>query len=213
MLHETRSSLATDPRDKVFALLGMLTDLERSTYLGLIDYSAPVEHVYQKTIEDILYDTGSLRFLSAVQPHASSHPSSLGELKSWVPDWSRTSDVTPLALGQTFVRPYNAGGRFSDMSGAGYAGLSVRGLTVAEVHLVSKEVAEARPTLHSPYSGGLQSWCDAVQEEVGLHLGYMLYQTDLFSHPSHHKSSSMWSLLHLLARSRARLVLMMITPP
>jgi hypothetical protein len=166
MLHETRSSDATDPRDKVFALLGMLPDQERSTYLGLIDYSASIEYIYQNTACDILLDTGSLRFLSAVQPHTWTSHSSLSKPKSWVPDWSQTSDVTPLALGHNFVQPYNAGGRYVDLSDYTHAGLSLRGVRVAEVHLVSKTAKSDESNLGSIREGHLHSWCDTVQAEV-----------------------------------------------
>jgi hypothetical protein len=166
MLHETRSSDATDPRDKVIALLGMLTDRERATYLGLVDYSIPSGYLYQKTASVMLDETGSLHFLSAVQPRTSNCQSSLSELPSWVPDWSQQSDVTPMALGQNFVEPYNAGGRFIHLHGHNAAVLSTHGVRVAEVRLVSKGGTEARPSRYPSYGGFLQSWCDDVERDV-----------------------------------------------
>lgn len=101
LLHETRSSLATDHRDKVIGLLGLIPNEEQ--WISLIDYAAPVEDIYTQVAMTIIEDSLSLQILSAVQR---SHR----RLPSWVPDWSEKPAVNALGLGNDYVEPYNAGG-------------------------------------------------------------------------------------------------------
>jgi hypothetical protein len=65
ILHENRSALATDARDKVFGTLGLMADI--TPYVHLIDYSRSIPDVYITFARQILRDTKSLRIL---QPQA-----------------------------------------------------------------------------------------------------------------------------------------------
>ena len=89
LLSARRSCLCTDPRDKVFALLGLASDAQ-----GLSpDYYKSVAEVYSETAKCILRtDKGTLSLLSEVKGLR------LGsELPSWVPDWRIDPKVMPLA--------------------------------------------------------------------------------------------------------------------
>ncbi|KAH7082693.1 heterokaryon incompatibility protein-domain-containing protein [Paraphoma chrysanthemicola] len=164
-LRETRAAGATDPRDKVFALLGLLSDEEQKTYEGLINYSTPVDRVYLDTALKMIFESKSLRVLSAVQPRMySSPPNVLDDLPSWVPNWSRASHVLPLGLGQQFVEPFNAGGRYcvADIGSSG--NLLLKGVRVAQVQRISN---------------GPESWSSDYRErETVLQSGYELLATD-----------------------------------
>lgn len=91
LLWKNRWKLASDPKDKVFGLLG-LSDLSSSTHPGLeIDYNRTMRDVYIGVLQAIVDITSKLDILcfSAIQwsPEAI-----LGTgqtvLPSWVPDWS-----------------------------------------------------------------------------------------------------------------------------
>lgn len=78
----------TDPRDKVFALLGISRDAEA---LGLrADYNQTCEQVYTNTARRLIC-AGYMDVLSLVQ-----FPKMVPGLQSWVPDLSRTSYRAPL---------------------------------------------------------------------------------------------------------------------
>ncbi|KAH6982651.1 heterokaryon incompatibility protein-domain-containing protein [Ilyonectria destructans] len=80
-LHLTRSYSATDPRDKVFALLGLVPRL------GIIpDYKEPVEQVFGNLVKESIRATHSLMMLLLQRK-----PRRL-TLPSWVPDLSTEID-------------------------------------------------------------------------------------------------------------------------
>jgi hypothetical protein len=79
-LLETRDFGATDPRDKLFALLPLLED---ACYEGpVVDYALSSAQVYINVAEYLLQD--GLQFLSLAQG-----PPTVRSLPSWVPDWSQ----------------------------------------------------------------------------------------------------------------------------
>ena len=67
----------TDPRDKIFAVLG----LAQALFLQP-DYNSSVEDVYVQTTQFLLVALGNLDILCCV-----SHPKRIPTLPSWVPDW------------------------------------------------------------------------------------------------------------------------------
>ena len=74
----------TDPRDKVFAMLGL------AQTPGLKpDYNLSVEDVYLRTTEFLVHAHGNLDILCCV-----SHPKRIATLPSWVPDWQAQVAVT-----------------------------------------------------------------------------------------------------------------------
>lgn len=83
-----RPADATDPRDKVFSLLGVVKEHfvgEPELPAGedvVIDYSRPVEEVYKDVVRHIVRKTNSLDVLCACQ-----NPDRDDGLPSWAPDW------------------------------------------------------------------------------------------------------------------------------
>ncbi|KAM7218408.1 hypothetical protein V8F06_006172 [Rhypophila decipiens] len=83
-----RPTDATDPRDKVYSLLGVV----KEHFIGLpelpsgehvvIDYSRLVEQVYKDVVRHIVKKTNSLDVLCACQ-----NPDRDNGLPSWTPDW------------------------------------------------------------------------------------------------------------------------------
>lgn len=98
---------ATDPRDKVFAILGLIGE-DYSATLPNIDYSKSTEEVYREVASLIITKENSLDILLAA-----SGLDNGGNLPSWVPDWRRrANEYRPaLFINASFMRMqcYHAG--------------------------------------------------------------------------------------------------------
>jgi hypothetical protein len=82
LLYKSRACLATDPRDKIFALKSLIDHQQQSEMDYLIDYSGTFDETLIKTAMFLLPVLG-LRILTAVRhPHERDIP-------SWIPDWSQ----------------------------------------------------------------------------------------------------------------------------
>ena len=101
---------ATDPRDKVYALLGMIKGLDstldlqrpssgttlrdRSPHCAFpIDYGRSVSQVYQDVMKYLINETGSLDCLNYLGPRGRR-----GDLPSWALDWADRQDCERLYL-------------------------------------------------------------------------------------------------------------------
>ncbi|CBX96676.1 hypothetical protein LEMA_P109410.1 [Plenodomus lingam JN3] len=86
-----RSSLATNPRDKVYGLLGLTTDAQALDFRP--DYKAEVHQTYIRIAFAIITAEGSLDVLGV--PRGTS-TSAVSSLPSWVPDWSTWTSTPAL---------------------------------------------------------------------------------------------------------------------
>jgi Heterokaryon incompatibility protein (HET) len=108
MLQFTRESGATDPRDRIFALYGLLSHDEANDRLLLPDYSKDVQDVYINVAIHSLRSTNTLCLLQSL-PWTLPQNGGFGgisSLPSWVPDWSRRHAVPSLPR-----TTFHAGGR------------------------------------------------------------------------------------------------------
>lgn len=87
LLDHFHQSLATDPRDKVFGLLGMAASGDVDD--NVADYELSIEMVYSRLVQATIRRTTRLDILSF-----SSYPKYLPGLPSWSPEW--TSSVPGL---------------------------------------------------------------------------------------------------------------------
>lgn len=78
LTHESKKS--TDPKDKVYALVGLSTAQDDPDFV--IDYSKTLREVYTDVVR-YLISKGSLDVISS-----SNHLTKIPNLPSWVPDWS-----------------------------------------------------------------------------------------------------------------------------
>lgn len=103
LLGQSRKWQCTDPRDKVYSLLGFAADLEKEDMV--IDYKLPVRTVYANVAKVLISKYKSLSFLcqSMLEDRPSSH-----DLPTWLPDWSDGEDVLELAH-STFDLPSACG--------------------------------------------------------------------------------------------------------
>jgi hypothetical protein len=105
-----RRSGATDPRDKIFALLG-LASRDDAPFIAFAnelvpDYSTSFQTIYIKFTRIMLRAYQDLQFLSHVE---SRHPASFSEegvmpLPSWVPDFRAPLKPFPITLGRLRLR-------------------------------------------------------------------------------------------------------------
>lgn len=99
-----RSCMSTDPRDKIFALQNILSQLQDATLIGTLkpNYKTKPQAVYRHVTESIITHSRTLKILSQVQdPSRTSYKG----LPSWVPDFSVGTGRKMLGRpGRTFFR-------------------------------------------------------------------------------------------------------------
>jgi hypothetical protein len=82
LLERFRYCEATDPRDKIYAILGMASDIDPGDIN--IDYMLPVQQLYQNVVRFLITKHKNLDILGAFKQQKSPFQSLL---PSWVPDW------------------------------------------------------------------------------------------------------------------------------
>jgi hypothetical protein len=90
-----RSYAATDPRDKIYALLNLAMTFETDRVASRIevDYTISASDLFLETARRITSGPEPLGLLRSVD----ASPPRLPGLPSWVPDWSCSSDLRPLS--------------------------------------------------------------------------------------------------------------------
>lgn len=104
LLRDTRNSLCSDPRDKVFGVIGLVEDDEAR--LLPVDYALSFQQLYTGLAAYWIHKFHDLRFLSIVNTRRNAV---LG-LPSWVTDWSciaiHAPTSGPLEMSINLVGPY-----------------------------------------------------------------------------------------------------------
>ncbi|KAK1754088.1 heterokaryon incompatibility protein [Echria macrotheca] len=95
VLRTCREKLASDPRDKVFGILGVCSGIP--TELSP-DYTRPVREVYVDVVDYLLATTKRLDVVC----EAIRNPNAATDLPSWVPDWSHLPPTSSLGLSYKF---------------------------------------------------------------------------------------------------------------
>ncbi|KAK5686279.1 hypothetical protein LTS10_002395 [Elasticomyces elasticus] len=95
LLRLTKTMDSTDPRDKVFALHGMLVPDHTAALDDSLkpDYAKPMGQVYMDVAKHFILKQYSLKLLEMVHDSPRHHT----ELPSWIPDWTASSYTSPLA--------------------------------------------------------------------------------------------------------------------
>lgn len=127
VLDSFKSMRATDPRDKVYAFLGLA---EESGQVGMLRpaYEKPVAEVFRDTMQFLLESSNSLDDLALKEDPQQSHTSGLN---SWVPDFA--SDAPGSPRHHPVSSMWSVGERSGNMHFAFRPGgaLEVRGLHIA----------------------------------------------------------------------------------
>jgi hypothetical protein len=102
LVFRAREFQASDPRDKVFALLGLANDLSHEQRSSFVDYTKTKERVYCDFARGLIDITGNLDILSAVNTFS-------GHKDRGCVSWMPGLDVSISAIrGLGFPRKYNA---------------------------------------------------------------------------------------------------------
>ncbi|KAK7211726.1 hypothetical protein V2G26_018904 [Clonostachys chloroleuca] len=95
LLWSTRSLEATDPRDKVYSLLGLIPETEADAMSIIPDYAASIEECYLQAATKIIWQSKSLDILTTDRMK---NPNLQLDLPSWVPNWSYLSSPAPVSI-------------------------------------------------------------------------------------------------------------------
>jgi hypothetical protein len=153
------SSQATDPKDKVFALLGIASEGQEN--LMEINYEMPVERVYSAAAKAIICRSANLNVLSTVQAQDTSMP-------SWVTDWRASRKREAIA---SFLSDNNDPRVVGSFSAAGKRGLHQGDGVWDELVLSGKHVSRI-VTVGPPAMGGsgpgvppaTAQWFDSIRD-------------------------------------------------
>ncbi|KAK3360913.1 hypothetical protein B0T24DRAFT_585965 [Lasiosphaeria ovina] len=144
LLEKTRDRRATDPRDKIYGLLGLIEDSPDPVVDIAPDYERDVTHLYAGVAMRFIRHQQSLHVLlnHEIKPEAAgSHT-----LPSWVPHWGATYGSPTPNLIKYRLSQYNAwpsgAGRMPELSADSRA-LSVTGKYVDRITDVTRAVDKA----------------------------------------------------------------------
>ncbi|KAI1281447.1 heterokaryon incompatibility protein-domain-containing protein [Xylaria sp. FL0933] len=93
-----RRKLTSEPRDKVFGILGVLPEVVRKEFL--VDYSLSVKEVYTNVVDFLLNTTNRLDVICESIHFPKQN--GIANLPSWVPDWSQNPEITALGYSYRF---------------------------------------------------------------------------------------------------------------
>jgi Heterokaryon incompatibility protein (HET) len=96
LLAKHRHQFATDPRDKVYSLLGMASEVTPQNSLA-VDYRLATHEIYRSTALFLLQTESTLSFLGENKPALSPNPSK-PQLPTWVPDWTNANNTMSPAV-------------------------------------------------------------------------------------------------------------------
>ena len=131
VMRACRRKLSTEPRDKVFGLLGVLPPATRDEFP--VDYNLPVKEVYTNVVDYLVHTTRRIDVICE-SIHFPLHTSSFG-LPSWVPDWSHC----PLTAALGLTGYFSAAGR--SKADAQFVGRRRRNLDMAALEVGRIRVA------------------------------------------------------------------------
>ena len=129
LIHQTKDCKATDPRDRVYALLSILEESERELNIEP-DYRKTKAEVYQDVVFCFMENLRSTSILSFREMHEDSGL----KMPSWVPDWSRNNLADPLGF------EVAAGSSLADGSYLDQGVLAVTGVLSASIEQIKKVV-------------------------------------------------------------------------
>lgn len=93
-----RRKLASEPRDKIFGILGILPYAVRKEFP--VDYNMSVKEIYTNVVDFLLYTTERLDVICESIHFPKQN--SVAALPSWVPDWSQMPETSALGYAYNF---------------------------------------------------------------------------------------------------------------
>jgi Heterokaryon incompatibility protein (HET) len=173
VLSRYRTSQATDPRDKVYALLHLARDSRQAASEGSfdpipVDYARSVESVYHDVAKFLLASTDRLDFLSYCRSKRK-----VSGLPSWIPDWSDT-DREP----HPFLGSYSVTGSSSAIAHINGLRLTARGFQFDCVRILGDACKDSDFSRVSP-SPTFQQWKELALDSCKSN-GVQQHQEDDF---------------------------------
>ena len=152
-----KSRKCGNPRDKIFAILGICKDLRSGDIT--VDYSSSVVRVYSEVSKFIVMRDRSLKLLSACQ----SYGSNITDLPSWAPDWTIDARFRPMRpitswlgddqseTGRSLGSRFNASESVARVQiSADLRTMSVRGLLVGKISVLGTHIENDGDTTETP---------------------------------------------------------------
>ncbi|EXJ53371.1 uncharacterized protein A1O5_13390 [Cladophialophora psammophila CBS 110553] len=104
LMLQTRDFKATDPRDRVYALIGLCKESRLGIDAFRIDYTRDCRELYRDVTRALIVESQSLNILSGAPGLL---PDPVGSVASWVQDWTQTYHELPepfmaSSIGKTF---------------------------------------------------------------------------------------------------------------
>lgn len=130
VLNAYRTKHASDPRDKVFGVLGILP--EEFRYEFRPNYSASLKEVYTNVVDFLLRTTGRLDVICEAI-YFPLHIST-ANLPSWVPDWSHIPQMRALGLRFNFSASQDTSADFMFQEGSRRTKLKISIITLGSLH-------------------------------------------------------------------------------
>lgn len=146
LLQCTRDYSATDPRDKIYAMLGIAADVSPTDIVP--DYTQSPEEVYLGVLRFMITTRGSLDIISSGRLALA-----VPGVPTWSPDWRVLDKVPPLSGEEVAGHRYSAGGRTTAVVDMGRfpSVLEVEGVLVDRVGCMGgmlKLASESMSTIH-----------------------------------------------------------------
>ena len=143
VLWECRHQLTTDPRDKIYGLLGLVDD----SVASLIEpsYTEEVAHIYARSFGVIAHNTQSLAFLAIVAKKSKSKQPKLS-LASWAPDLTRSftdQELSRDARLELVIKQMSLSNESHENNSIAFDGIGVlqtRGLKIDRIKLAGGEM-------------------------------------------------------------------------
>ncbi|KAI1410613.1 hypothetical protein F5Y13DRAFT_202086 [Hypoxylon sp. FL1857] len=180
LLASAQNCLATDPRDKIFALLGIGSDArcvgEATKTLVTPNYEKPVAEVFMQFAKTCIDHYGFLDILSC-----KAFDEATDGLPSWVPDWSESQQCTPLMV---YGGPPNYHASKGSKAECTYSSngkrLQIRGIIVDQVTKVGSTLLESKPDEKIDDASIFYEWACLAEEvksypnNIGVDIAFML---------------------------------------
>ncbi|KAI1132540.1 heterokaryon incompatibility protein-domain-containing protein [Nemania abortiva] len=108
VMRACRRKFTSEPRDKIYGILGMLPDNIRKEFP--IDYNKSIKEIYTNVVDFLLHTTDRMDVIC----ESIHFPKLTGgaELPSWVPDWSQSPEITALGYSYNFCASGETRGKY-----------------------------------------------------------------------------------------------------
>lgn len=176
LMTNTRETLTSDPRDRVFGLLGMIDAPENIPRLLRSDYTKSVSEVIRDGVRYCI-EVERYPFIWKTLSHRQEHEVGDAEWPSWVPrtnrPWSDTEDAVPFPHNESQIQPQDAAAITSKIEDGQDANiLRVEGVvldTIVKITDVLCVMPQTNESLRASLQSVLQLTDEPHEDDFALH--------------------------------------------